>query len=96
MNSDKTQRIAFERYRWMFREGSQLVSATDQTGRFFDVSSALATRLGRTRHEMIGLTPLDIASATTAAQLENEWLPCLPATHRKTHRHSDRICGDQW
>ncbi|NNF16442.1 MAG: sigma 54-interacting transcriptional regulator [Gammaproteobacteria bacterium] len=82
MTTNTANRAALERYQWFFREGSHLVTATDKTGRFYDVSTAFATRLGRTREELLTMSHKDIASPATLKQLENEWLPCLKKNQR--------------
>ncbi len=72
-------------YRWMFRDGPHLASATDQTGRFCDVSSGLLRLLGYSREQFLAFSPQDIATEETLEALTNKYLPRLRLSGQLEH-----------
>ncbi len=72
-------------YRWMFRHGPHLASATDQTGRFCDVSSNLLRLLGYSREQFLAFSPQDIATEETQEALTNKYLPRLRLSGQLEH-----------
>jgi len=69
-----------DRYTWLFRHFPVVASILDAEGRFTDVSDAWIRRLGYSRDEIGGKTPLDIATPASAQRIRDEHLPTFRRT----------------
>jgi PAS domain S-box-containing protein len=71
-----------DRYTWVFRDLPIIASLADAEGRFADVSDAWVRRLGYGRDEMLGKSPLTIATQESARRIREEHMPTFRRTGR--------------
>ncbi|MGI9343180.1 MAG: sigma 54-interacting transcriptional regulator [Gammaproteobacteria bacterium] len=74
-----------DRYAWLFHDLPIIASLADAEGRFADVSDAWIKRLGHGRDELLGKSPLTIATQETARRIREEYMPTFRRTGRLDH-----------
>ena len=69
-----------DRYTWLFQHLPVVASMLDADGLFTDVSDAWIRRLGYSRAEMLGRSPLDVATPDSAQRIREEHMPAFRRT----------------
>ncbi len=72
--------ITVDRYERLFRILPVLACRMDAQGRIQDATDALLTRLGRTRDELVGKLPEELATEASAKRIREEHLPLFRRT----------------
>jgi len=72
--------ITVDRYESLFRMLPVLACRMDARGRIQDATDALLTRLGRTRDELVGKLPEELATEASAKRIREEHLPLFRRT----------------
>ena len=71
-----------QRYLALFRQAPVMAAILDVDGRILDVSAIWAARMGYSRAELLRRRPIELASAPSARQIREQYIPRYRETGR--------------
>jgi PAS domain S-box-containing protein len=71
-----------QRYLALFRQAPVMAAILDVDGRIIDVSDVWAARMGYSREELLKRRPIELASAPSARQIREQYIPRFRQTGR--------------